>query len=118
MTASVLLVEDEFILAEYMAGILSDSGYHVVGPFLRLKLARKAAELEPLDAAVLDINLAGELVYPVADALADRGIPYAFVTAYDNAAMAPERHRTVRTLYKPCDPDLLGRLVDSLLNGR
>jgi DNA-binding NtrC family response regulator len=117
MTARILLVEDEFILAEYMAEILSDRGYQIVGPFLRLKMAQKAAEIEPLHAAVLDVNLAGELVYPVADALADRGIPYAFVTAYDNAAMAPQRHRTVRTLYKPCDADLLGRLVDSLLNG-
>lgn len=53
------------------------------------------------DAAILDVNLNGELSYPLADILADRAVPFAFATGYGDSGH-PERHRDLTTLTKPC----------------
>src|SRR5215203_5732802 len=74
----VLLVEDEMLVAMMMKDMLTDLGFSVVGPFSRTAEALPAATDSELEAAVLDINLNGELVYPVADALVARGVPVVF----------------------------------------
>lgn len=79
---SVLLVEDEFIIALLLEEMLRDLGYRVLGPVARLGKALEMARREGVDAAILDINLNGEEVYPVAETLAARGIPFVFVTGY------------------------------------
>ena len=66
---------------------LSDAGYEVVGPAFSLQEAMRLAASEPLDGAVLDINLAGEKVYPVADLLAERNVPFVYVTGFGQAGM-------------------------------
>jgi DNA-binding response OmpR family regulator len=80
----ILVVEDETILAMMVEDVLLDEGYSVVGPFARVAAALQAAELEALDAALLDVNLAGEMVFPVAEMLARRGVPFLLMTGYDN----------------------------------
>ena len=65
--------------------------------------AMKAAQREPFDFAILDINLGGTLVYPLADHLLTRRIPFLFLTGYSLANL-PERFRHVTRLNKPCDP--------------
>jgi CheY-like chemotaxis protein len=78
----VLLVEDEILVAMMMRDILTDLGFTVVGPFSRLSEAMVAAVHEDIDAGIIDINLGGEFVYPVADVLAARKLPFVFVTGY------------------------------------
>ena len=78
----VLLVEDEILVAMMMKDILSELGFSVVGPFARLTEAIAAAVHDEIDAGIIDVNLGGEFVYPVADVLAARKIPFVFVTGY------------------------------------
>jgi PAS domain S-box-containing protein len=78
----VLLVEDEILVAMMMKDILTELGFSVIGPFSRLAEAMVAAVHDEIDAGIIDINLGGEFVYPVADVLAARKIPFVFVTGY------------------------------------
>jgi len=78
----VLLVEDEAIIALDLAALLTDLGAVVVGPAHSVVDALKLLNEGKIDCAVLDINLNGEPVYPVARALETRRIPFVFVTAY------------------------------------
>src|SRR5207302_219720 len=78
----VLLVEDEILVAMMMRDILSELGLSVIGPFSRLSDAMVAAVHDGIDAGIIDINLGGEFVYPVADVLVARQVPFVFVTGY------------------------------------
>jgi PAS domain S-box-containing protein len=78
----VLLVEDEILVAMMMRDILTELGFSVIGPFSRLAEAMVAAVHDDIDAGIIDVNLGGEFVYPVADVLAARKIPFVFVTGY------------------------------------
>jgi two-component SAPR family response regulator len=78
----VLLVEDEILVAMMMRDLLTEIGLTVIGPFGRLAEAMIAAVHQELDAGIIDVNLGGEFVYPVADVLVARGIPFVFVTGY------------------------------------
>jgi len=107
----ILVVEDETILAMMLEDVLLDEGYSVVGPFARVAAALQAAELEALDAALLDVNLAGEMVFPVAEMLARRGIPFLLVTGYDNRILG-EAHLDWPVLTKPYRwDDVVARLA-------
>src|SRR3712207_6367004 len=90
----VLVVEDEFYIADEMALALQKLGAEVVGPVpTKDKALALLASEERIDAAILDINLKGQAVYPVADALAERGVPFVFATGYDQAAVPPPTRR-------------------------
>jgi len=78
----VLLVEDEILVAMMMKDILTELGFSVIGPFSRLAEAMVAAVHDNIDAGIIDVNLGGEFVYPVADVLAAREIPFVFITGY------------------------------------
>jgi PAS domain S-box-containing protein len=78
----VLLVEDEILVAMMMRDILTELGFTVIGPFSRVSEAMVAAVHETIDAGIIDVNLGGEFVYPVADVLAARKLPFVFVTGY------------------------------------
>lgn len=110
----ILLVEDEFINAIFVADLLSSAGCEVVGPARNVAEAFEFAEGQPLDGAILDVNLAGEAVYPVADRLVERSVPVMLTTGYE-AGMLPERLRHCRRLQKPFGEqellDALSRLV-------
>jgi PAS domain S-box-containing protein len=102
----VLLVEDEMLVAMMMKDMLTDLGFSVVGPFGRTAEALPAATESDLEAAVLDINLNGELVYPVADILIARGVPIVFVTGY-GAESIDSRFAQVPVLQKPIERQVL-----------
>ena len=104
----ILLVEDEFAVAEATAWLLSSLGGDVVGPVGKLDRAVTLAAAEALDGALLDVNLNGAAVFPVADALAARGVPFVFSTGYDSLDL-PERFRAAPCLEKPHDPFQLER---------
>lgn len=105
----ILLVEDEILVAMMMRDILSDLGYAVVGPFSRLSEAMIAAVHDEIDAGVVDINLGGEFVYPVADVLVARGIPFVFITGYGVESI-DKRFGSVPIIKKPVQRQALQKL--------
>jgi DNA-binding response OmpR family regulator len=87
----------------------------VVGPVSTLDAALAVAKAEPLDAAVLDVNLSGQSVAAAAELLQARGIPVLFTTGYQNLDSLPPALRHLPRLQKPLSPgDLLARLGDEL----
>ena len=102
----VLLVEDEALVAMVMRDMLVELGFCVVGPYNRSIEAEAAARDEKVDAAVLDINLDGEMAYSVADMLTARGIPFVFVTGYGAESIEP-RFAHVPVLQKPIERQVL-----------
>lgn len=105
----VIVVEDEALLALEMEDILSDAGYVVVGTAARLGPALELAEQADFDTALLDMNLAGERIDPVARAIAARGLSIIFVTGYGDRTLPHGIAAPV--LEKPCSREkLLGLL--------
>jgi CheY-like chemotaxis protein len=100
----VLLVEDEYLLAKWMTDEFGRLGIETVGPVGSVERALElVAHSEHLDGAVLDINVSGDLVFPVADALRVRGVAFVFTTGYDMQAI-PEQYRDVVFCPKPVNP--------------
>ena len=110
----VLIVEDEYFLADDMAQVLERLGAHVVGPVQTPAKALALLANEPVDAAILDINLKGQVVFPVADALREQGVPFVFATGYDESAV-PETYRDVPRWEKPFRPEDLARALPGLV---
>lgn len=110
----VLLVEDELLVAMLVEDLLFDEGCVVVGPFARLREAIEAAGTEALDVAILDVNIAGEKTYPVAEVLSARRIPFLFVSGYGQAAIPADRPswRACAKPFRPCE--LVAMLVGQL----
>jgi CheY-like chemotaxis protein len=104
----VLVVEDEMLLAFLLNDLLVEWGCAVVGPAGHVSKAMVLAGSEELDGAILDVNLAGSDVYPVAQALAARGIPFIFVSGYAASRLPPE-WRQRPTLQKPFQPTELAQ---------
>jgi CheY-like chemotaxis protein len=102
----MLIAEDEALVAIMMEDIVAELGWSVIGPFAKAADALAAAEAEDIDAAILDINLGGESVYPVADALMRRGVPFVFTTGY-GAESIDRRFATAPILHKPIDRKML-----------
>jgi DNA-binding response OmpR family regulator len=88
--ARVLVVEDEYLVAVLIEQILEAAGCIVLGPIPRVPEALDAVDHDDYDAAVLDVNLAGERINPVADALSERDVPFMFVTGYGANALPSE----------------------------
>lgn len=107
----ILVVEDEYFLASDMAAALRKLGAEVVGPVpTKDKALALLGSDQKIDAAVLDINLKGQLVFPVADALIARGVPFVFTTGYDQKAIPPA-YQSIRRWEKPFDPRELVRAL-------
>jgi PAS domain S-box-containing protein len=102
----ILAVEDEALVAAMLRKSLSDLGFGVVGPIGIVAQALESARTDLIDGAILDVNVAGEAVYPVADALAARGIPFVFMTGYGSDGIDP-RYAHVPALQKPIDMQML-----------
>ncbi|WP_244646375.1 response regulator [Sphingomonas sp. CFBP 8760] len=98
----ILVVEDEYILARQLVRALTQEGAVVLGPVpdVARALALIDEGSEKIDAAILDVNLVGEKVYPVADALLDRGVPFLFASGYD-ADEGDPRFAAIPHLVKP-----------------
>jgi PAS domain S-box-containing protein len=105
----VLLVEDEVLVAMMMRDILTELGFTVVGPFSRLTEAMVTAVHEEIDAGIIDVNLGGEFVYPVADVLQARKIPFVFVTGYGVESI-DRRFAHVPIIKKPVQRQVLQRI--------
>lgn len=104
----ILVVEDNFLVAEMTREILEDCGCEIVGPVARLGDALQVAASAPLDGALLDVNLAGEFCFPVATLLQERGVPFMFTTGYGDGTVVPSAFRDVPRLRTPFD---LGEVI-------
>ncbi len=102
----ILLVEDEALVAMMMQGILEQLDCAVIGPCATCFEALSLLKENKIDAAILDVNLGGETVYPVADALTRQGVPFAFATGYGRETIE-SRFAHVTTLEKPVGYDEL-----------
>jgi DNA-binding response OmpR family regulator len=96
----VLVVEDDMLIAVHIEEMLQDLGCIVVGPVGKLDAAMRVADHEVLDAAILDVNIRGGNVFPVAERLRARGIPFALASGYGDWAL-PETFRNQLRLTKP-----------------
>lgn len=96
----ILVVEDEFFIADDLSKELVNAGAEVIGPASSEADALRLLEDAKPDAAVLDINLDGGISFAVADVLADRNVPFIFATGYD-PAIIPARHAGRRCWQKP-----------------
>lgn len=106
----ILVVEDEFLLALEIEAALTGFGCSVTGPFAKLAKAMDAAWRTELDGAVLDINLNGEMVYPLVERLDGAGVPVVFLTGYAPSDL-PERFRRFRRLQKPLHTEMLRQII-------
>lgn len=113
--ARVLIVEDAVLLALELETGLSEAGATVVGPAYELEEAMALLD-EPIDAAVLDANLNGRSVTPVAEVLHKRGVPFVFATGYGEAGSAPGGFDTAPVIRKPYDVTQVAAAVADLLN--
>jgi DNA-binding response OmpR family regulator len=87
----ILLVEDELLIAMLLETALEDHGCVVVGPFGRLADAMRAAQSAALDGALMDVNLSGERIFPVAEILAARSVPFLLLSGYGDKAVPDDR---------------------------
>lgn len=102
----LLLVEDEALIALMLEDMVESMGCAVTGLAPRVALGVSMAETGQFDVAILDVNVAGENVEPVADRLASRGVPFIFATGYGEAGV-PLRYRDRPVVAKPFRPELL-----------
>ena len=109
----VLVVEDEMMVSMLIEDMLSELGCQVVGPASRLDEALALAKDADIDCAVLDVNLGGQPIFPVADLLRERGCPFAFATGYGDAGLR-EVDRGSPVLQKPFREGDLARVLGEL----
>ncbi len=109
----VLVVEDNMLIAVHIEEMLQDLGCVVVGPVGKLDAAMRVVDHDVLDAAILDVNIRGEHVFPVAERLRARGIPFALASGYGDWAL-PETFRNQPRLTKPFTAQELEAQVLSL----
>jgi DNA-binding response OmpR family regulator len=108
-----LIVEDESVIGLLIEDALVELGLATIGPITRVDAALSLARERPLAGAVLDINLAGTAVFPVAEALLARGIPFLFITGYGEAGR-PRHLAHARVLAKPFMVEDLHKAVQAL----
>ena len=113
----VLVVEDEYLLASYLAEALEENGASVLGPVGSVRDAMSLLDSDSeLAAAVLDVNLGGEQVYPVADRLLDQHVPFLFTSGYDSS-MSPPQYVNIVHCTKPLDPSEVVCRLSRLIEG-
>lgn len=111
----ILVIEDEYFLAEDICTALKELGADIIGPAGDLADATRILDSgQAIDAAVLDINLKNESIFPVADGLRARSIPFLFTSGYERTAIA-SRFKDVPLCEKPIDMAAMARSLDRLI---
>lgn len=106
----VLIVEDEYLLANETRRRLVKLGAIVIGPTARVDQALELIQDEDVDAAILDVHLDGEMVFPVAERLDELKIPYVFATGYD-PSIIPARFTGFVLCEKPIEIERIARAL-------
>ena len=110
----VLVVEDEYLIRMLLEDMLRELGFAMAAGAGNLPEACELAAKGEFNVAILDVNLDGEEIYPVADILASRGTPFVFVTGYGESSLA-ENYRDRPTLQKPFQSEQLAAVLTTLL---
>ena len=110
----VLVVEDEYLIRMLLEDMLDELGYGVAAAVGSLDEARQHATGGEFSAAILDVNVDGQEIFPVADILAERGLPFVFVTGYGEGSL-PERFRGRPALQKPFQAERLKTTLEKLV---
>ena len=110
----ILVVEDELMIRMLLEDMLGELGYTIAAEAARIDEALQAAKNADFDLAILDVNLNGEPISPVADALVARGMPFVFGTGYGEQGL-PETYRGRPTLKKPFQLDGLKQMLEKAL---
>src|ERR1700722_4018812 len=110
----VFLVEDEMFVAWLLEDMLADLGCEVVGPASSVNQALAMIDAEAIDAAVLDVNLNGQMSYPCAERITARGVPFVISTGYDKTTLR-DHYRTFPVLQKPIRRSELSDTLAKLL---
>ena len=111
---SILVVEDEYLIRMLLEDMLADLGYRIAAAVGTIAEARDVAAKSDFNCAILDVNLDGEEIFPVAEILAKRGMPFIFVTGYGEGAL-PDAFRGRPALQKPFQAEQLEKALASLL---
>ncbi len=112
----VLVVEDEMMVSMLIEDMLADLGCTIVGPASRLDEAMRLATEAELDCAVLDVNIGGQPIFPLADVLREKGAPFAFATGYGDAGLR-DIDKGSPVLQKPFREGDLARVLSELKAG-
>jgi DNA-binding response OmpR family regulator len=113
---SVFLVEDEVMIRMMVADMLEELGYHVVAEAGEINEAIRLAQTTEFDLAILDVNVNGKVISPVAELIAARNRPFIFATGYGSSGLPPE-YRDRPALQKPFQLETLGKMIDTALRG-
>jgi DNA-binding response OmpR family regulator len=113
---SVFLVEDEVMIRMMVADMLTELGYHVAAEAGEIGEALRLAESTEFDLAILDVNVNGKVISPVAELIRSRNRPFIFATGYGSSALPPE-FRDRPALQKPFQLETLARMIDVALRG-
>lgn len=111
---SVLLVEDEVMIRMMVADMLGELGYIIAGEAGDIDEAVRLVQTTDFDIAILDVNVNGKVISPVAEAVKLRGRPFLFATGYGSAGL-PEKFRDIPTLQKPFQMATLQRAIEDAL---
>src|SRR5215471_8819633 len=111
---SVFLVEDEVMIRMMVTDMLEELGYTVAAEAGEINEAMRLAESTFFDLAILDVNVNGKVISPVADLIKARNRPFIFATGYGSAGL-PEEYRDRPALQKPFQLETLGKMIDTTL---
>lgn len=106
----ILVVEDSPVVAPFVADLLTDLGCVVIGPAPNMAEGRKLAEIGGFDAALMDVHIRGERVFPLCDLLAEKGIPFVLTSGYADWSM-PDKWRGCPRIQKPYTIDQVERAL-------
>jgi CheY-like chemotaxis protein len=112
--ARILVVEDEYLIRMLLEDMLTEIGYEVAAAVGTIAEASEFARTGAFDVAILDVNLDGEEIYPVAEILAQRRLPFVFVTGYGELSLS-EPYRDRPALQKPFQSEHLRKMLAALL---
>jgi len=115
--ASIFLVEDETLIRMMLVQMDEELGHRVIAEAASVDDGRSLAEIEEYDLAILDLNLQGFNVQPVAQAIARRGLPFFFLTGYGSKGV-PDGFKGLPVLDKPFMPEALKCTIDTVLTNR
>jgi CheY-like chemotaxis protein len=111
---SVFLVEDEVMIRMMVADMLEELGYSVAAEAGEINEAIRLAQSAQFDLAILDVNVNGKVISPVAELIDARNIPFVFATGYGSSGL-PEEYRDRPALQKPFQIETLGRVIETAM---
>ena len=112
---SVFLVEDEVMIRMMVADMLEELGFRIAAEAGEINEAIRLAQSTEFDLAILDVNVNGKVISPVADLITARNRPFIFATGYGSSGL-PAEYRDRPALQKPFQIETLGRMIDQVLN--